>query len=439
MFCPECGKENSDKSTYCAECGAKLVDNSGDLGSINTFDFDRLKSDLKKVKDSAKKVIDSAGEKVKEIDTQEVREKAEKNKKSIVLAGAIGILIIALIIFFSVGKSLTSPEKVAENYFEALKDGNYEKMFSYIDVNESEFINGETFAKYYENTYDSLGQIYNFTIRNDNYDGYDGEDYGNMNNDSFVQHYVVSYNVQGSSIEDYFPITITKLGTKKALFFDDYKVALDSIIAENVTVYAPAGCPRVTMDGIELTRTEKASEATEWKDKYTLDKIFNGRHEFRLDGEAFMLYCTDGEPYAELYTDSVYEIPALLGSSFNGEKLTEEVTPFVKAIFSGASINKKFSELGIKDPYGKIEYAYNEICEDFENVDNLKVTGVSYEECSINGFVDLEVEFTYTYSYVYTDWFGETTEESRSDYNYVDVNLMYDTEGNKFIPVGFDY
>lgn len=57
MYCPECGQKNDDSNKVCCNCGAPLIDNSNDLGSISTFDFDKLKSDFGKVTDAIKKLI----------------------------------------------------------------------------------------------------------------------------------------------------------------------------------------------------------------------------------------------------------------------------------------------------------------------------------------------------------------------------------------------
>lgn len=98
MFCQACGTPNDDAALFCESCGARLE------------------------KKKTGKII---------------------SKEHIILFSEIVILCILIVVFYSVGELSCSPENVAERYFVNVVNGNWEKVFQELDIEETPFINAE--------------------------------------------------------------------------------------------------------------------------------------------------------------------------------------------------------------------------------------------------------------------------------------------------------
>lgn len=329
MYCPECGQKNDDSNKVCCNCGAPLIDNSNDLGSISTFDFDKLKSDVGKATDAVKKVIPS-------------KEKILSNKKLLIPIGAAAAVVLCLIVLLSIAKSACSPEKVALDYFDAYASGQYEKMFSYLSVDTSgdgnNLITMDTFAAYMRdgNSMFENVQVLNRELQKGTF----GTEYYGEYESDLQKAYYVSYVSSTYGGNGYLNINLVNTGKKKYLFFNEYKVVLDYLpIARNVTLRAPNGAT-VWVDNTQLT--SYVNEET--YNTYKISQMLGYTHDITLDG-----YSVEKETREYTFKDDAenslrYTIKENLRSA-----LDSKVQATMKAFISGAAIQKPFSELGLAD------------------------------------------------------------------------------------------
>lgn len=67
-----------------------------------------------------------------------------------------------------VGSSITNPQNVVQEYFNAWIEEDYAKMFSCLNLEKTEFLNPETFEKYLQTTGKYLGQhLSSFEVKED--------------------------------------------------------------------------------------------------------------------------------------------------------------------------------------------------------------------------------------------------------------------------------
>lgn len=414
MYCPECGQKNDDSNKVCCNCGAPLIDNSNDLGSISTFDFDKLKSDVGKATDAVKKLIPP-------------KEKILSNKKLLIPIGAAAAVVLCLIVLLSIAKSACSPEKVALDYFDAYASGQYEKMFSYLSVDTSgdgnNLITMDTFAAYMR---DGNSKFENVQVLNRELQkGTFGTEYYGEYESDLQKAYYVSYVSSTYGVNGYLNINLVNTGKKKYLFFNEYKVALDYLpIARNVTLRAPNGAT-VWVDNTQLT--SYVNEET--CNTYKISQMLGYTHDITLDG-----YSVEKETREYTFKDDAenslrYTIKENLRSA-----LDSKVQATMKAFISGAAIQKPFSELGLADSlseaYSNEKYYFSD-----KKIKSATVTKVEADSSYImegpDSILDVNIYYSYTQEQT-SSWTGKTETINSTGYLAYPVEIYYDVESGSW-------
>lgn len=416
MYCPECGQKNDDSNKVCCNCGAPLIDNSNDLGSISTFDFDKLKSDFGKVTDAIKKLIPP-------------KEKILSNKKLLIPIGAAAAVVLCLIILLSIAKSACSPEKVALDYFDAYASGQYEKMFSYLSVDTSadaagiNLITSDTFAAYMRdgNSMFENVQVLNRELQKGTY----GTEYYGEYESDLQKAYSVNYVSSTYGGNGYLNINLINTGKKKYLFFNEYKVVLDYLpIVRNVTLNVPNDAS-VWVDNSQLT--EYVSKET--YNIYTISQMLGYTHDITLDGDS-----VEKETKEYTFKDNdenslQYTINGNLKSALNSK-----IQATMKAFISGAAIQKPFSELGLAD---SLSEAYSNEKSYFSNekIKSATVTEVDIDDeiswSEYGSTLDVDVHFSYTQEQT-SSWTGKTETINSTGYLAYALEIYYDAESGSW-------
>lgn len=204
MFCQACGTPNDDAALFCESCGARLE------------------------KKKTGKII---------------------SKEHIILFSEIVILCILIVVFYSVGELSCSPENVAERYFVNVVNGNWEKVFQELDIEETPFINAERLSdadinRIFEN-------INNYSVAQNTLDR---ELWNELTNTDLGTVVTINYRLKGMDYDNRYEIPLNKQIDKKYLFFDDWKVGTGNLVCQNFSVYVPDGA-KVMVDGIPLDDT----------------------------------------------------------------------------------------------------------------------------------------------------------------------------------------
>ncbi len=471
MYCPECGKWNPEESELCEYCGTVFEEelsapqqsfnqsvwvnapaerNQNDVygapyreGASQAFDRAQFQSDVYRVKKAVKSTANVVSQKAKHLDTQENRQAVQRlanNKMFLPLVCLVVFFIVAVVCFFAVGFSLTKPERIAEKYFECCIEGDYEKMYSYVDITESDFVNKKTFVQYMQNNTDiKIGSVSNYTIQE--YAGYPNgfESYGmeadssRLKDNALIKSYIVRYVREGSGSETTYDIVLTKKKTKKWLFFDNYCVGMNDYLVTDYEIKTCAGA-RIFMDGIELKNPEQCREEEKWYDSYTIPSAFSGSHEFRVVGSIYdELVCTKA-----LDGDTVV-VPTLSDKSM--ETLQGIGESVIRTVMTGAAAQKDYKDLKLSDKFGRMESFYDEIKNNFSDkkCKSIKISKVELDDSDVEEFITLLFRVTYTYTYQYEDWYsGETLTDTREETEYIRVNFACDTENGRVIPISMD-
>lgn len=347
MYCPECGTPNPDSSEYCANCGAELVEHVG------------------RPQQSSVESLAQYAEVVKSVDYQSYIKGflgfINKYKKIII---PVVCVIVVLCIAGKIGSNLSSPERIAEKYFESLVDSDYDKMFDYVMVSESDFIDEERFVKYMQNV-NPLGnkKILNYSM---------GEPYerGEM-----VTYCTVSYLLEGSIYENEMQIPLMKQSKKTLLFFDTYKVGLEDILSTNFTVTAPEGL-KVEIDGIEI----KGQPTDEGYAAYVVDRFFDGEYTIKITGDLIEEF-TD-----EIYmsTNNSYYTRELVLNQNTVTTLQNKAQEALRIIFEGVTSGKSYSLLQIPEWMSpEIGEIYERLLSNYYHEDGTGLAGVSFADFKV--------------------------------------------------------
>ena len=245
MFCPECGKNNQEKATYCEYCGVALGDDSQEGMGVAAY-VSSLKLLLKE------KIVPGV----------------KKHRLAII---PILTILLVVIIFCAIGSSVSSPEYIAKKYVKNLITENWDAAYRALDLAESDLISYEQFVAYQEqNTFDYS------TIMNYRIEEYRDSYVGSETND-LVKTYIISYVTSGASSERSFSLNLVKQNKNTWLFYPSYKVSTEEMLG-GYSIQALKGSD-VFVDGVQLSvSSESPEEIDGGLTTYEIPVAFLGAH-----------------------------------------------------------------------------------------------------------------------------------------------------------------
>lgn len=422
MFCPKCGSDNAGGVMQCTSCGAELVGNqqSVNLSTKPTKNFSA---------DTLLGIVKGFPGKVKALP------KIAKQISIAVLA-----LVVVVIAFSSIGSAIANPKNIVKGYFQARLDSDYKKMYSYLALEKSDFINKNNFEKSLAGT-EKL-KILNYEIKSET----------SSNASELTKTYRISYIIEGSTSTQSETVTLVKSKAKKLLFFNDYNVALDEIIVIDYQITVPEGATAY-VDGIKLTEIQETQSDSYYSYNespasvtYVIPKIFPGTHDLKVEHPLCSEYTNEIE--IERNSNTSYSVSGMqLNSEIktNAAKKTEEA---YRAIVQNALDGKAFSDL--KLDYTSDSEALEGIQEQYERLaSNIKrEDGTGYKSITFKNFTDdssqetlnssstysCELRYEYDSITVSKNWYTQELTETSSSYTqYSSVRITFVFEDGKLV------
>ena len=235
MFCGECGTKNKKGAQFCENCGAKM--------------------------ETPKKEVF-------------VKEKKPMTKKNKIITGVVGlaaIIVVASCIFLG---SLTSPKNIAEKVFNATVNYDFDTIYKYLNVEDSEFTSKEMFNKVMTSNYDIEDKpvIVNYSV---------GEPV--ISDDKMSATVTITYMMKDKDKSDTFDVKLVKDKNKKWLFFDNWLVNTKGIdVAKNYKIEVAKGST-ISVEDIALSsKYLNSEESNENYDVYVIPSIFEARYEVNI-------------------------------------------------------------------------------------------------------------------------------------------------------------
>ena len=229
MFCPECGKKNEEGVNFCEHCGAKI-------------------QEPKKVKAPKK-------------------DKKPLKKSTKILIAVISVVVIAIVIFFVICSGKYDPKAIAEGYFLAAAEKDADKLYQYMDVENSDFTSKKVFKKVIET--DKKTELVNYSVGT-----------VQKSSDGLSATVPITYTLKGDSSSSTTSIHLVKDKHNKLLFFDNWQVSSDdSMITTNyqITTFKDS---TVTLEGVKVDKKYlDKKESTDDYDVYVLPTIFEATYD----------------------------------------------------------------------------------------------------------------------------------------------------------------
>lgn len=438
MFCSECGTKNKKKSLFCENCGHKMEENNSVETEkvIEVSKKDEIKVESKKETENKKVQVKETNEQKKEIikkDNNEVENEVKqnnvesikpKNKKHIGLYILI-VIIAALVGCYLYFSNLFSPKKVAEEYFNALVNADFDKLYEYFDIENSEFTSKKIFKKSLEDGYEKVA-IENYSVEKP------------KSKDGLTSTVKISYILTGKKDTESFEVELIKQKDKKMLIFDSWKVKVDNYdVVKDYKFTLPKGST-LEIEGIKVK--DKYLSDNKDMDEYIIPSMFNTSYDIKVK-----------LPMGIEIEDTVFvDNYGSYSPKIDLEKLSEkQINKFEKAIknsledlYDNAKENKSWDSIEDDFDYknadlANLKKAYENLAKSINSSSTLKSVdfkSIDIKSASINKNGYLLLSFKVVYDYVVEFKSGdETKTNSSNDSDIMDFTYDYVDEEYKLV------
>lgn len=408
MFCGECGTKNTGASQFCENCGAKLagapeqqVSPSPVEGTVNNVQPNNVQNQMPNTQVMA---------------TQPAKPMSKKTKLILTIIAVIAVIFGGA--YYYVG-TLVTPEKVAEDYFNALVELDAKKIYKFLQVEDTEFTTEEMFEKVIKNTTnkDSKMEIVNYEVGSVKYD-----DLTKM-----TAKVTITYVEKDKDKSQTVDVKLAKGKDKKWLFYDEWLVVTTAYeVKTDVTVKVDKGAT-VKVEGVKLNKKYLDEESSSsYSDYYKVPAMFGGKYKFNVK-------YTNGLETEELVNVASGGYYASLSASSLTKKVKAEINKQMAAdvqlIYDSVIAKKTFDEIKSNFEYTdgdltNLTSAYNTLAKDLAAASS-QLTKIKVNESDIssiyqnsNGSLSMSTTFKYDYTVSYQSN-GQAQTHSDNTTNYV--------------------
>ncbi len=396
MFCGECGFKNEPGAKFCAECGKPL----------NTDEQTEEKKAPKKV-------------------TPKERKPMSKKAK---IGWTVGIIIVILLVIgFVIGKNLTDPKKIASDYFEAVINYDSEKLYSYLDVKKSEFTDKKVFTSIVNRMKkDSKEEkVTNYKITK-----------AEKSSSGLSMYVTITYTVEGKTNDQTEHITLTKEKGNKFLFFDNWKIADNTLETVDDFELSVLKDSTVTLEGIKVDKKYiDKDESTSSMDVYKLPALLALPYQMKI--ELPFGFSLEDELNVSTYSHSQTihfnedNIPTK-----EKNKMVDQAKKDLGIIYQGVIDNKNFDDIksnfeGKNVDLDDLKDTYEELKEDMDSYSTTTLKKIEFKDMELrdlelddDGYLTMYLYGKYNYTISY-DEDGETKEKSNSSSDGIYVSYSY--------------
>lgn len=349
------------------------------------------------------------------------RKKMSKLQIAVILEAVC--LVLLVVAFFAIGNSRSSAISVAEKYFKAYADQDWEEVYGMLEIPDGEFIQEDQYEKIMDAS--SLPEITNFQVQ---------KPVGNVG-DGITQTFEVNYSINGQG-QSSTTVTVVKQSRKSMLFFDTWKVSADGLIAQNYNIYVPKGA-QTAVDGVQLTEDYLVSEE-EGQDCYQIS-IFNGVHSIQAE----IPWCETYEAQFDTTAQSECTVSGLTlseeGTQAVETKLQEAMEAYCQAALAGSSFDEVKDLFAEGAPDSNEDY-YENLRDSLEtdkysSAQQLQLSGFECDVSEVgtyNGSLQAELSYDYDVIYTYQGLFDDAPESRTKDgSSYASAQFVYDGDTYK--------
>jgi hypothetical protein len=422
MYCVECGSSNPEGMQYCQECGKKLKTFSEHVMFNSTSDI------------VVKKKIALMPE----------------QKRRLLICGFVILFLILCVIIIN---ALNDPLRIARGYMKAEINNDYDKLYSYLNVEDEGFTSKTMYLSTHQNSFKSSLDIVNYVIEENSasegmFEKLLGINDSNVNKlDLLTKDYTISYTLDGDP--EIHTKRLTLLREKNdLLIFRKWRVAAENTVMKNVLMIVPGGA-NVKINDVDLPESLLAADNalhyeygesfdSERNQIYLIPQIFPGYYDvtvnFPFAEECQTAINIESDISNQFFPIEFNVTPTLTDQSV--ETLRSQALLDITNLYHAAIENKEFGSienLFLSNDYSWIspESSYSDLVYNLSNyikLNNIEFT-ISQEQPG-NDIIyqddtaQITVNVLYTYELTYDDWDDTVTYQETSPQS-GDIQLSY--------------
>ena len=435
MFCGECGTKNTGASQFCENCGAKLAGSPEQ--QVNPSPVEGNVSNVQP--NNVQPVQQNQMPNNQAMATQPAKPMSKKTKMILAIIAVIAVIFGEA--YYYVG-TLVTPEKVAEDYFNALVELDAKKIYKFLQVEDTEFTTEEMFEKVIKNTTDknSKVEIVNYEVGSVKYD-----DLTKM-----TAKVTITYVEKDKDKSQTVDVKLAKGKDKKWLFYDEWLVVTTAYeVKTDVTVKVEKGAT-VKIEGVKLNKKYLDEDSsTSYSDYYKVPAMFGGKYKFNvkytngLETEELVNVASGGY-YASLSASSL--------TKKTKEAINKQMMTDVQLFYDSVIGKKTFADIKSSFEFTDCDLtnltsAYDTLSSDLATASNqltkLKVKSSEISSIYSNSDGSLSISGTLTYDYTVSyQSSGQAQTHSDEATNYVTftyekVNGSYKATNIKYLKTYF--
>ena len=304
MFCPECGTKNPDNAVFCQECGQKI-----EVEAVNIGTSPQMQMQQNYVQSQP-------------LPQQAVNPMSKVRK--IILVESV-LLIMAIICLSYLSKKQFSPEKVAENHFLKVMNGDWEGVYDDIDIIPSKFLSKSNFLEAQKERGSTIVNTYNVEkAENDN--------------SGLGATVLIPYREKGDTENQEYSINLNKQSEKAWGLFDLWKVDPSIYISDDYSIMVPTGT-KVVFDGVELD-SSYLNSGEDGFDSYVIPQVFKGDYEIKLSQENMEDITTTVST-----SDSSYYLDSMTLKEEVKKELITNAQEMMKSVYGAAFTSATFDQI----------------------------------------------------------------------------------------------
>ena len=404
-ICGVCGYKNNNEIIFCGKCGNNLNNNS----------------------------------------TDETKE--EKNILHIIYnykKCIIATLITLTVLVVSIGalkNVINSPEKTVISYLNAISEGNYDKAYEYIFLEEDNFINRINYKKCNEYLRKNE-KNYKEKLSNRLSKGIKSIDVIESSNNNIFIDRLKKYNYictlkDGSKLEGNVDVVEVNGFWNKVL--QPYKI-LDHEFTRSIDIEVETNA-NLSVDGVVIQNPIKTNRGTH---KYNIPYLFFGEHVIKTE----VPLCDPYELKFTLTQDTKIPLLCYWQSHLKREVLRDmdkQTEDIQKKIIEGSIKKLALNDLSLEFNDSRLENMYNQYQHFFNRSDgsgiySMNITEVEgdeqYNNRPLNPFKDRIHKINFKFTYTRKDRNG--IQESRIGSGEGNLSVVYTIKDNKFVPVSIE-
>ena len=357
MYCENCGAKAKEGANYCEECGTPLK-----------------KAKAKKVSNKLKKVVK--------------KPKKEISKKAKIIIGIIIAIIVISVISLLAASTSVKPDKIVTDYFEAIKNNDIDKIYSYLDVPDKDFTSKKVFENLIKEDED---KIVNYAITNTT-----------VSTDGLEARVSVKY-ISEDSKSDVVTINLIKDSENKWLFFSNWKIESNTELVNDYQIKVMKDS-KVELAGVSLTKKYlNEKESDDEFDVYEIPELFKMTYPVKVTYPMGISTSSTINPASFLKSKTLDFILDDM-SAEDQDKIKQAVLENIQYIYDSALANKNYSDISSKFAENDdLEESYNNFKDNLaKKADDLKditFTKVTLNRVNINDDGYLNVSFKVNYDY----------------------------------------